>query len=117
MGLEILAKIPWKEIGKFSPLILDVAMKINKAVQKRFTGGKSKENETNTINNSKEYLDRINQLEENEIEQAQLVQNMASQLNTLSDVIKILSKRIYLAYVLSGISILASIVVIVLKTQ
>ena len=115
--LTIITKIPWKEIAKFAPTILDTAIKINKSVQKHLLRGNINPLNTNNISNenSKNIMERIKSLEENEIEQSELVKNMATQLSKLSNAAEILSKRIILAMVISGLSIILTIIMIVIK--
>jgi len=105
----IISKIPWKQIGLASPQIVEVAKKIWKKVSTRIGLSKPIKDLPSLGNLNK----RIEQLEANEIQQAELVKNMAIQTGELSSALGIISKRLLLVTILAvlaviGFAILAS---------
>jgi len=100
--VTIISKIPWKEIGIASPQIVQVAKKIWKKVSARI--GLSKP--TMELPSLENLNRRMEQLEANEIQQAELVKNMAMQTCELSSALEIISKRLQLVTVLAVIAVI-----------
>ena len=95
--ITVLSKIPWKGIGKASPMIVDMALKIWKKVSTTI-GLSLPAKENLSLENLNK---RIGQLESNEIQQAELVKNMAIQVNELSTALGIISRRLLLVTILA----------------
>lgn len=100
--VAIISKIPWKEIGIASPQLVEVAKKIWKKVSTRI--GLSKP--TKELPSLENLNKRIEQLETNEIQQAELVKNMAMQTGELSSALEIISKRLLLVTILAVFAII-----------
>jgi hypothetical protein len=111
--LTILSIIPWDKILKYSPIIVEAGEKIFSSVNKYF-GSTSKEGgKQHKV--SLELLDkRITLLEQNELEQADLIEKIAVQLNELSNASKIISSRTLLALSISSLSLVVSLVLLII---
>jgi hypothetical protein len=113
-ALAILSIIPWDTILKYSPIILEAGQKIFSSVNNYF-GSTSKEG-GKPQRVSLEKLDkRITLLEQNELEQADLIEKIAIQINELSIAAKIISNRTLLALSMSSLSLVISLVLLVIK--
>jgi hypothetical protein len=115
MGVfAILSLIPWETILKYSPIIVETGGRILKRVNTYIgttanEGGKRR-------NISLEQLDkRIKALEQNEVEQADLIDKIAVQINELSIAAKIISNRTLLALSISSLSLVISLVLLVMR--
>ena len=90
----ILATIPWTEILKYSPIIVETAGKIYDTVRRYISpeagGGKRAVSLGDVAR-------RVRQLEENELAQAELVQNIAKQLNEIALAAKVTANRSWIA--------------------
>ncbi|MGD1043915.1 MAG: hypothetical protein ABR936_01170 [Bacteroidota bacterium] len=110
---QIVSKIPWDKILKYGPSIVEAAGNIYDSVQKRWFPHE-KEDIKNTARNPsislKELAKRISDLERNEVEQAELVQRIAEQLNDISLGMKVISDRIVIALIVSGLAILLALI-------
>ena len=112
--LTFLSIIPWDKILKYSPIIVEAGEKIFNSVNKYF-GITSKE-VGNRHEVSLEQLDkRIKLLEQNELEQADLMEKIAVQINELSIAAKIISNRTLLALSISSLSLVISLVLLVIR--
>ena len=98
----IVSKIPWKAIGIASPQLAEVAMKIWKKVSTTIGLSKPAKELPSLENLNK----RMEQLEANEIQQAELVKNMAMQTSELSAALEIISKRLQLVTILALIAVI-----------
>jgi hypothetical protein len=99
-------------IVKYGPTIAETAGIIYGKIKKHFFH----ENGSIPIqsdNSLKDLSDRISELEINEVEQAELVQKMANQLNDISIGMKVLYDRIILSFIYSGVAILLAIIALV----
>jgi hypothetical protein len=112
--LTILSIIPWDKILKYSPIIVEADEKIFSSVNKYF-GSTSKEGgKPHKV--SLEQLDkRIALLEQNELEQADLIEKIAVQINELSIAAKIVSNRTLLALSISSLSLIISLVLLLIR--
>ncbi len=111
------AKIPWRQVIGFAPEIVLVAQKIYENVKKTLgmkrsssvTGSEKRESSLSELDR------RVERLEANEMQQAELVRDMARQVGDLSAATRILSKRLHLAMLLAVVA-LAGVVVLALTT-
>ncbi|GEM_PF-5418054 len=110
----ILSLIPWDTIFKYSPAIVDAGQKLFNSVNKYF-GGAGKENGRQHKTSLEQLDKRIRLLEQNEIDQADLIEKIALQINELSIAAKIISNRTLLALSLSSLSLIISIVLVVMR--
>jgi len=106
--VTILSRIPWREIGLASPQIAEVAKKIWKKVSMTIGFSRPAKEPPSLENLHK----RIEQLEANEIQQAELVKNMAMQTEELATALRIISKRLQVVTILAvfaviGLTVLA----------
>ena len=111
MGFEvIITKIPWKEILKQAPLLVDAARKMIDAIKKDPPASKitlAKKEDPIAIVQSE-----IQGLKENEIKQAEIVSNLAVQVQAVSDALKIVSSRLTIFIGISIVSVTVSIALI-----
>jgi hypothetical protein len=112
--LTFLSIIPWDKILKYSPMIVEAGERIYNSVNKYF-GITSKEvGSPHEI--SLEQLDtRMKLLEQSELEQADLLEKIAIQINELSIAAKIISNRTLLALSISSLSLVISLVLLVIR--
>jgi hypothetical protein len=113
---QIVSKIPWDKILKYGPSIVEAAGNIYDSVQKRWFPHEKEYNQKAPRNPSislKELVNRISDLERNEVEQAELVQRIAGQLNDISLGMKVISDRIMIALIISGLAILLALITLV----
>ena len=92
-AIKILSKIPWKDVFKYAPAILEVASNL-------LTRNKSSQPKQASIE------DRVAMLESNEREQAELIKKMAERQEFLLRAAQVLDLRIKLLF---GFSIILSI--------
>ena len=114
--LKLFTKIPWMHIIGLTPEIIDVSQKIYDNV-KKMLGLKVSPGSRNTGKREPSLTDlgvRVERLESNEIQQAELVRNMARQLGELSTALRIVSKRVFLATALAAAAFIG-IVILALK--
>ena len=104
--VTIISKIPWKEIGLASPQIVEVAKKIWKKVSTTI-GLSQPAKELPSLENLNKRLER---LEANEIQQAELVKNMAMQTGELATALRIISKRLQLVTILAAFAVIGFVV-------
>ena len=111
--LTILSIIPWDKILKYSPIIVEAGEKIFSSVNKYFGNASKEGGKQHKV--SLELLDkRITLLEQNELEQADLIEKIAVQLNELSNASKIISSRTLLALSISSLSLVVSLVLLII---
>ena len=111
--LTLLSMIPWDTIFKYSPIIVESSQKIFNSVNKYFGNALNESGKTQKI--SLEQLDkRIKLLEQNELEQADIIEKIAVQINELSIAAKIISNRTLLALSISSLSLVISLFLLVL---
>ena len=115
MGVfAILSLIPWDTILKYSPIIVEAGEKILKKVNTYFGSASHESDRPHKV--SLEQLDkRVRLLEQNEVEQADLIDKIAIQINELSIAAKIISNRTLLALSISSLSLLISLVLLVIR--
>jgi hypothetical protein len=112
--LTILSIIPWDKILKYSPIIVEAGEKIFSSVNKYFGGASKEGGKLQKL--SLEQLDkRTKLLEQNELEQADLIDKIAIQMNELSRAAKIISNRTLLALSISSLSLIISLVLLVIR--
>ncbi len=115
--VHLFAKIPWRHVIGFAPEIIDVAQKIYDNVKKTLgLKGNAVSRGAGKGEHSLADLDRrVERLESNEVQQAELVRNMARQIGELSTALRIVSKRLLLATALA-VAALIAVVALALKT-
>ncbi len=91
----------WKPLLPYIPSIIDSAAKLYETIRKSVSKTGAKSREVNVAALESDLAKRVASLEQNEIEQAKLVQNMAEQLSNMTTAINVLSKRILIALALS----------------
>jgi hypothetical protein len=101
---HLFSKIPWKHVIGYAPEIIEVAQKIYDNVRKTLglkgsPGSRSAKKREPTL---AEVDRRLERLEGNELQQAELVRDMARQVGELSAALRILSRRLLLAFVLTA---------------
>jgi hypothetical protein len=112
--LSILSIIPWDKILKYSPIIVEAGERIFGSVNKYFGGTSRGGGKLHKV--SLEQLDkRIELLEQNELEQADLIEKIAVQINELSIAAKIISNRTLVALSISSLSLVISLVLLVVR--
>ena len=87
--IGILAKIPWKEILKYGPVIIDTASNL------------LSRNRAARIGPSDTVEIRITRLEQNEKDQAELIKDMAERQEMLVQSIRVLHARLNLSFSIS----------------
>jgi hypothetical protein len=110
---NVLSKIPWEDILKYSPIIAETGGKIYNSVKKYFgetsiEGGKPPKVSLEQLGK------RVKLLELNELEQADLLDKIAVQINELSNASKIISNRTLLALSISSLSLVFSLVLFII---
>ena len=115
--IQLFAKIPWKHVIGYAPEIAVVAQKILENVRKTLRmKGKPGAAGPGARDLSPAGLDRrLERLEANEIQQAELVRDMARQVGELSAALGIVSRRLALATALAFAS-LAGVIILAFKT-
>lgn len=78
-----LAKVPWKDILKYSPIIVETASKIYDTVRDYISPEEAKSRSRKTVSLG-DLARRVQKLEVNELAQAELVQDIAKQLNDIA---------------------------------
>lgn len=89
--IGILAKIPWKEILKYGPVIIDTAS----SLLSRNSSPKIGPADTDTVEI------RIARLEQNEKDQAELIKSMAERQEILVQSIQVLDARLKISFLIS----------------
>ena len=112
-ALNVLSKIPWNEILKYSPIIAETGGKIYNSVKKYF-GENSIEGGKPPKVSLEQLGKRVKLLELNELEQADLLDKIAVQINELSNASKIISNRTLLALSISSLSLVFSLVLLII---
>jgi hypothetical protein len=114
---QLFAKIPWKQVIGFAPEIVAVAQKIYDNVKKTLglKGGPVLGSAGKREPSLAELDKRVERLESNEVQQAELVRDMARQMGELSATLRIVSRRAFLAAVLAAAAVIG-LVVLALKT-
>ena len=110
---KIISKIPWDKILKYAPIIVEAARNIYDRVQKRWFPHEREDTKRSQKNPSitlKELAKRISDLERHEVEQAELVQRIADQLNDISFGMKVVADRNIIALIVSGLAILLALI-------
>jgi hypothetical protein len=110
----ILSLIPWDTIFKYSPMIVEAGQKLFISVNKYF-GGASKESGKHQKISLEQLDKRIRLLEQNELEQADLIEKIAIQVNELSIAARIISNRTLLALSFSSLALIISLTLAVLR--
>ena len=87
--IRVLAKIPWKELIKYGPVIIDKAS----SLLSRNRSAKIGPADTIEI--------RIARLEQNEKDQAELIKNMAERQEILVQSIQVLNARLKISFLIS----------------
>lgn len=110
--VHLFAKIPWRHVIGFAPEIIDVAQKIYENVKKTL-GLKESAVARGAGKGQPSLADldrRVERLESNEVQQAELVRNMARQVGELSTALRIVSKRLFLVTALAIAALIAVVV-------
>jgi len=89
--IGILAKIPWKEIVKYGPVIIDTASSL------------LSRNRSNRLDPAETVEMRIARLEQNEKDQAELIKDMAERQELLIQGIRVLNARLNISLSISAI--------------
>jgi hypothetical protein len=110
---NVLSKIPWDDILKYSPIIAETSGKIFNSVKKYF-GETSIESGKPPKVSLEQLGKRVRLLEQNELEQADLLDKIAVQINELSNASKIISSRTLLALSISSLSLVVSLVLLII---
>jgi hypothetical protein len=84
--IGVLAKIPWKEIIKYGPVIIDTASNL------------LSRNRSAKIGPADTVEIRIARLEQNEKDQAELIKNMAERQEVLVRSIQVLNERLKISF-------------------
>jgi uncharacterized protein (UPF0264 family) len=115
--IQLFAKIPWKHVIGYAPEIVGVAQKIYENVRKTLgMSGKPGTVSLGARGLSLAGLElRVERLETNELQQAELVRDMARQVGELSAALGIVSRRLALATALAFAS-LAGVIILAFKT-
>ena len=115
MGVfAILSLIPWETILKYSPIIVEAGGRILKKV-KMYVGTTPNEGGKHHEISLEQLDKRIKALEQNEVEQADLIDKIAIQINELSIAAKIISNRTLLALSISSLSLVISLVLLAIR--
>jgi hypothetical protein len=112
-ALKVLSKIPWDDILKYSPIIAESSGKIFNSVKKYF-GETSIESGRSAKVSLEQLGKKVKLLEQNELEQADLIDKIAVQINELSNASKIISNRTLLALSISLLSLVVSLVLLII---
>lgn len=89
--IRILSKIPWKEIIKYGPVIIDTASSL------------LSRNRSTRIDPAETVEMRIARLEQNEKDQAELIKDMAERQEILVQSIQVLDARLKISLIISAI--------------
>ncbi len=95
--IGVLTKIPWKEIVKYGPVIIDTASNLLSRNRSAKTGP------ADTVEM------RIARLEQNEKDQAELIKNMAERQEILVQSIQVLNTRLKMSFSISMLLVLGFI--------
>jgi len=87
--IRVLAKIPWKELIKYGPVIIDKASSL------------LSRNRSARIDPADTIEIRIARLEQNEKDQAELIKNMAERQEILVQSIQVLNARLKISFLIS----------------
>ena len=87
--IRVLAKIPWKEIIKYGPVIMNTASNL------------LSRNRSARIDPADTVEIRIARLEQNEKDQAELIKSMAERQEILVQSIQVLNARLKIAFIIS----------------
>ncbi len=104
-------KIPWGPILKNAPLIADAVRKFYDTIKKH---GKSTKPPPKQIENIVSSLNkRVESLENNEVEQAELTSKIADQMEIYSNNLRVISLRVNIVFLISIVAIILSLFVLV----
>jgi len=103
-----------KEVIKYGPLIAEAGKKIYDNTKDMF-GRKSQQKGTTTSLTVQELDKKIAQLEQNDLEQAKLISDMAQQNENLSILANALAKRFWIAMIIASFSIILSLLLLIIK--
>lgn len=101
-AVSILTKIPWGKIARYGPSIISMAERI-------FTNLKESGETGEHALTADSLAERISALESNELQQAELISNLARQSNEIAAALRIVSRRILFAFLLSAAAFIISI--------
>jgi hypothetical protein len=99
-----LFKLPWKEILKYTPVLIEMATSVKENLGRR-ESPQAKASEASMA----ELTKRLGTLERSALEQAELLSKLAAQLETLSGALRVVSIR---ATVAAGLSVAAVLIAI-----
>lgn len=108
----IISKIPWGKIKKYGPIIIKTASILYEKLKERF--GKKDPNKSEP-SSTQSLEDRISRLESNELQQAELVSNIAKQLEELTTGLEITSKRATLSLVFSAVALAVTMTLLLIN--
>ena len=114
--IHLFAKIPWKQVIGYTPQLIGLAQKIYDNVRKTLGAkGAAASFATGKRESSLADLDmRVERLEGNEVQQAELVRDMARQVGELSAVLRVVSRRLIWTTTLA-LAAFVGVVVLMLK--
>ena len=107
-------KIPWGKILTYGPVIVEAAGETYKKIKEYFGSPENNLGKNKNVSLSN-LADRVNKLEQNELEQAELIQNIANQLNDITRASKIISNRILIALSISSLALILSLVLLLIR--
>ena len=107
-------KIPWEKLLTYGPIIVEAAGETYKKIKKYFGSpeNNSVKNKTVSLTN---LVDRVTNLEKNELEQSELIQNIANQLNDITNASKIISNRSLISLSISILALILSLILLLAK--
>ncbi len=104
-------KIPWDTIIKNAPLIAEAVRKFYKTIKEH---GNSPKPPPKQIENIVSSLNkRVESLENNEVEQAELTSNIADQMEIYFNNLRVISLRVNIVFLISIAAIILSLFVLV----
>lgn len=105
-------KIIIELLKKWGPVIAATGIEIYNKTKERF-GNKSAQRETSTKITVEELDIKVSQLEQNDLDQAKLLSEMAQQSDNLSKLTIVLATRIMYAFIIAGISLIIMIYLLI----
>jgi len=106
-------KIPWDKVIEVAPIILEKASELWDKNQKR-----KAESGTPKVDAKEQVtliLSRVKQLEDNELAQAELVEKITEQLNSVTDSMKIVASRQYILILTTGCLCIVAVMALILS--
>jgi len=101
-----------KEVAKWGPVIAEAGKKIYDNTKEMF-GNKPSQRENSTTITVQELDEKVSQLEQNDLDQAKLLSEMAQQTDNLSKLTNVLATRIMYAIIIASISLIITIYLLI----